>query len=168
MEITDAKMSNTSIENEGIAECGCPYQALSEGDPGALFTGLNSEEAYFPMVSRDYNQAFFGVPPKAVRPAPPKSAPNPVPQGTLFTVSPAPEPKSEISADKSLLSPPAAQSRTSGNVRCSENEVDDLKETQNDISRILNNEHADGEDSSSSLVVSKETPQYIATCVRWY
>jgi hypothetical protein len=155
-------MSNTSIENEGIAECGCPYQTLSEGDPGALFTGLNSEEAYFPMVSRDYNQAFFGVPPKAVRPAP-----NPVPQGTLFTISPAPESKSRIASDKSLT-PPASQSRTSGNVRCSENEVDDMKDTQNDISRILNNEYADGEDSSLSMAVSKETPHYITRCVRCY
>jgi len=58
-------MSNPNLENEGVAECGCPYQTLSEGDPGAVFTGLNSEELYFPMVSRDYNQAFFGVPPKA-------------------------------------------------------------------------------------------------------
>lgn len=161
-------MSDSTIENEGVAECGCPYQTLSEGDPGAVFTGLNSEEAYFPMVSRDYNQAFFGVPPKAVRPAAPKSAPNPVPQGTLFTVPPAPESQSDIAAEVNLASPPASQSTTSDNVHCSEDEIDHVKDTQNDISRILNNECADEEDSSSSMVVSKETPQYIARCVRCY
>jgi hypothetical protein len=161
-------MSNTSIENEGIAECGCPYQTLSEGDPGALFTGLNSEEAYFPMVSRDYNQAFFGVPPKAVRPAAPKSAPNTVPQGTLSTVPPAPESKSDIAAEVNLSSPPASQSTTSGNVHCSENEIDYVKDTQNDMSRILDNEWDYGEDSSSSMVVSREMPRYIARCVRCY
>ena len=113
-EITDATMSNPAIENEGVAECGCPYQTLSEGDPGAVFTGLNSEEAYFPMISRDYNQAFFGVPPKAVHPAAPKSAPNTVPQDPLSTVPPAPESKSDIAAEVNLSSPPASQSTTSG------------------------------------------------------
>ena len=161
-------MSDPTIENEGVAECGCPYQTLSGGDPGAIFKGLNSEEAYFPMVSRDYNQAFFGVPPKAVRPAAPKSAPNPVPQGTLSTVSPSPDSKNDIAADKDLLSPPASQSTTSGNAHRSENEVDDVKDTQNDISRVLNNEYADGEDSPAPMAVSKQTPQYIARCVHCY
>jgi hypothetical protein len=147
-------MSNPTLESEGVAECGCPYQTPSEGDPGAVFTGLNSEELYFPMVSRDYNQAFFGVPPKVVCPVAPKSAPNPVLRGALFTVI--------------LSSPPASQSTTSGNVNCSENEMDYVKDTPNDTSHTLNNEFADGENSSSSMVVSKETPQYIATCVRCY
>jgi hypothetical protein len=164
----DAKMSNPTLESEGVAECGCPYQTLSEGDPGAVFTGLNSEEAYFPMVSRDYNQAFFGVPPKAVRPAAAKSAPNPVPQGTLFTAPPAPDSQSDIAAEVDLASPPASQSTTLGNGYCAEDEFDHVKDTRNDISRILNNEPADGEDSSSSILVSKGASQYITRFVRCY
>ncbi len=153
-------MSDPTIENEGVAECGCPYQTLSEGDSGAVFAGLNSEEECFPMVSRDYNQAFFGVPLRAVRQAAPKSAPNPVPQGNLFTVPPAPESQSDIAAEVNLASPPASQSTTSGNVHCSEDEIDHVKDTQDDISRILNNECADGEESSSSMVVIKRHLNY--------
>ena len=67
-----------------------------------------------------------------------------------------------------LSSPPASQSTTSGNVNCSENEMDYVKDTPNDTSHILNNEFADGEDSSSSIAVSKETPHYITRGVRCY
>jgi hypothetical protein len=67
-----------SKEDKGIAECSCSYQIVSQGDSGILFQELDPEEAYFPMVARDYDQAFFGFPPEAIRPAAPQSAAQPV------------------------------------------------------------------------------------------
>jgi hypothetical protein len=83
--------------DKGIAECGCSYQIVSQGDSGILFQGLEPEEAYFPMVARDYDQAFFGFPPEAIRPAAPQSAAQPV------SVS------KNVSAEISMPAPAASQ-----------------------------------------------------------
>lgn len=60
--------SVSSEEDQGVAECGCMYDVVSHDDSGVTFQGLDPEEEYFPMVSRNSNLAFFGVPPQAIRP----------------------------------------------------------------------------------------------------
>jgi hypothetical protein len=83
--------------DKGITECGCSYQIVSQGDSGVLFQELDPEEAYFPMVARDYDQAFFGFPPKAIRPAALQPAAQPV------SVS------KNVSAENSMPAPAASQ-----------------------------------------------------------
>ena len=51
-----------------LSECGCPEQLVSLKESRAVFSGLNHEEEYFPMVSRTDIQAFFALPPKPLRP----------------------------------------------------------------------------------------------------
>ena len=51
-----------------IAPCGCPEQVVPQKDFRALFQELKLDEEYFPMVSRKESRAFFGLPPKQVRP----------------------------------------------------------------------------------------------------
>ncbi|KAN0098386.1 hypothetical protein V8E51_014049 [Hyaloscypha variabilis] len=63
-----------------VAECGCQFQFVSQGASGAAFKGLDPEEKYFPMVARDYDQAFFGVPPEAIQPAAPMAPATPAPE----------------------------------------------------------------------------------------
>ncbi|PVH72999.1 hypothetical protein DL98DRAFT_576490 [Cadophora sp. DSE1049] len=59
--------SNTP-DNDGYSICGCPEKVVSQKDFSVTFCGLNSHEAYFPMVSRDDVQAFFGLAPKSLKP----------------------------------------------------------------------------------------------------
>ncbi|KAI9773653.1 MAG: hypothetical protein M1840_006927 [Geoglossum simile] len=51
-----------------VSTCGCPEQVVSQMAWNATFTGLSHEEEYFPMISRNEPQAFFGMAPVAVRP----------------------------------------------------------------------------------------------------
>jgi hypothetical protein len=55
----------------GLSECGCPEQVVMLKDSTAVFQGLSHEEEYFPMVARTDSQAFFALPPKALRPSAP-------------------------------------------------------------------------------------------------
>jgi hypothetical protein len=64
-------MEDSFTEYESTAECGCPSKMASPQDSGVVFQGLDPEEQYFPMVARNYDQAFFGVPPEAIRPSAP-------------------------------------------------------------------------------------------------
>jgi hypothetical protein len=50
------------------ANCGCPQQILSQKDSRATFRNLDSHEEYFPMMASINPQAFFGLPPKSLRP----------------------------------------------------------------------------------------------------
>ena len=54
-----------------IAECGCPRRIVSRKDSSVTFHHLDHKEEYFPMVARTDARAFFGLPPKALRPRPP-------------------------------------------------------------------------------------------------
>jgi hypothetical protein len=49
-------------------KCNCPEKIVSQKDFKALFKELDPQEEYFPMVSRTDANAFFGLPPKSVRP----------------------------------------------------------------------------------------------------
>jgi hypothetical protein len=49
-------------------ECGCPLQIVSQELDSIVFAGLDVEEKYFPMIARNYHQAFFGVPPESLQP----------------------------------------------------------------------------------------------------
>jgi hypothetical protein len=92
--------ADLSKEDKGIAECGCSYQIVSQGDSGILFQGLDPEEAYFPMVARDYDEAFFGFPPEAIRPAAPQSAAQPVSVSkNVSAENPMPAPAASQRAD---------------------------------------------------------------------
>ena len=92
--------ADLSKEGKGIAECGCSYQIVSQGDSGILFQGLDPEEAYFPMVARDYDEAFFGFPPEAIRPAAPQSAAQPVSvSNNVSAENPMPAPAASQRAD---------------------------------------------------------------------
>jgi hypothetical protein len=50
------------------AECGCPVHIVSQEFDGTVFERLDVDEKYFPMVARNYDQAFFGVPPESLSP----------------------------------------------------------------------------------------------------
>ena len=50
------------------ANCGCPQQILSQKDSRATFRNLDSHEEYFPTMASLNPQAFFGLPPKSLRP----------------------------------------------------------------------------------------------------
>ncbi|KAF8853690.1 hypothetical protein BDZ45DRAFT_806466 [Acephala macrosclerotiorum] len=69
-DLTVSNASSSDPEGEvGTAVCGCPYKVTSQKDGGCVFQKLDIAERYFPMVARDYNRAFFGVPPLSVQPA---------------------------------------------------------------------------------------------------
>ncbi|KAJ5046834.1 uncharacterized protein L3040_004059 [Drepanopeziza brunnea f. sp. 'multigermtubi'] len=55
-------------DRRGVALCGCPFAIVSQKGNGVVFPGLDSNEEYFPMVSRYIDQAFYGVPPVAILP----------------------------------------------------------------------------------------------------
>jgi hypothetical protein len=91
-------MDRPLTENEDVTDCNCPYQIVSQGDAGVVFQELDPQEEYFPMVARDYDQAFFGVPPKAIRPA----APQPdFDSGSVTADNVIPNPAASQSADTS-------------------------------------------------------------------
>jgi hypothetical protein len=48
--------------------CNCPEKIVSQKGFKAVFKGLDPQEEYFPMVSRTDAKAFFGLPPKSLRP----------------------------------------------------------------------------------------------------
>ena len=124
-----------SKEDKSIAECGCSYQIVSQGDSGILFQGLDPEEAYFPMVARDYEQAFFGFPPEAIRPAAPQSAAQPV------SVS------KNVSAENSMPAPAASHRSDAAS--------DHADGATNDIARASNfGDEKQGEESSLMVVSS--------------
>ncbi|KAH7377556.1 hypothetical protein BKA64DRAFT_254172 [Cadophora sp. MPI-SDFR-AT-0126] len=54
--------------NDDYCICGCPTKVVSRKDSRVTFCGLNLDEAYFPMVSRNEFQAFFGLAPKSLKP----------------------------------------------------------------------------------------------------
>jgi hypothetical protein len=78
----DASTSETSHTAQNgqstVDKCGCPKQFVSQKAFKATFTGLSHQEEYFPMISRNEPQAFFGLASALVRPtalvtAPPTS-----------------------------------------------------------------------------------------------
>ena len=56
-----------------VAECSCPQRVVSRKASSVTFHQLDHREEYFPMVARTDARAFFGLPPKALRPSPPTS-----------------------------------------------------------------------------------------------
>jgi hypothetical protein len=54
-------------------KCGCPEQVVPQKDSRAVFQNLSDTETYFPLVSRTDDQAFYGVPPCALRPKAPEA-----------------------------------------------------------------------------------------------
>lgn len=54
--------------HHGVSECGCPFAIIPQKNGGVVFDELDSNEEYFPVVSRYHDQAFLGVPPKSIRP----------------------------------------------------------------------------------------------------
>ena len=49
-------------------KCGCPEKVVSQKDFSVTFGSLDFDEVYFPMVSRNDDQAIFGLPPKGLKP----------------------------------------------------------------------------------------------------
>jgi hypothetical protein len=126
-----------SKEDKGITECGCSYQIVSRGDSGILFQGLDPEEAYFPMVARDYDEAFFGIPPEAIRPTVPQSVAQPV------SVS------KNVSAENSMPAPAAFQRADAAS--------DDADGATNDTPPKSNfGDEKEGEESPLMVVSSKK------------
>ncbi|KAG4441520.1 hypothetical protein IFR05_002977 [Cadophora sp. M221] len=66
-EIKQLTRSNIS-RNQDSSSCGCPERVVSQKNFSATFIELETEEEYFPMVSRDDSQAFFGLAPKGIKP----------------------------------------------------------------------------------------------------
>ncbi|KAK2627369.1 hypothetical protein QTJ16_003335 [Diplocarpon rosae] len=104
-------------DEHGTSDCGCLYKIVSLGRESVVFDRLDSGEEYFPMVSLDRDQAFFGVPPKPVRP-PSQNSKNIGPSGKdyehvksvtnsdneaeksqEYSLEAAPTPKEELQAD---------------------------------------------------------------------
>ena len=56
-------------DHDGDAKCGCPFAVTSQRSGELIFEGLDCAEAYFPMISRNDDTAFFGAPPKSIQPA---------------------------------------------------------------------------------------------------
>ncbi|PMD41316.1 hypothetical protein L207DRAFT_323111 [Hyaloscypha variabilis F] len=55
---------------------GCPHMVVPQKDLKATFVGLDHQQEYFPMISREDPQAFFGLAPKSLQPrAPPPPTP---------------------------------------------------------------------------------------------
>lgn len=48
--------------------CECPYQEVALNVESVIFTGLDPEEQYFPLVSRLLDGAVFGLAPDPVGP----------------------------------------------------------------------------------------------------
>jgi hypothetical protein len=123
-----SSMDGSCADTEGIAECGCPYQISSQQDSEVIFKELDAEEKYFPMVARDYDQAFFGVPPEASHPAAPDSN----------AASPA-------SSDS------GAHAESAGNT---ENETENSSEAEDDVPSARNSDNKRAEKSSGPISVS--------------
>jgi hypothetical protein len=68
----DAEDATQVKDTIGFAKCGCPEQIVSQKDCNAIFSNLSHDEMYFPMVARTEPEAFFGIPPKEVRPKAPE------------------------------------------------------------------------------------------------
>ena len=64
------------MHDDGSTGCNCPTRIVSQKEFKATFTRLNHEEDYFPMVSRTDPQAFYGLPPKGLRPKAPHVTPS--------------------------------------------------------------------------------------------
>ncbi|KAK0130027.1 hypothetical protein ONS96_000565 [Cadophora gregata f. sp. sojae] len=61
-------VGSNSSTNDTCSPCGCPEKVVSQKDFGATFSRLNLDEAYFPMIARNDFQAFFGLPPRSLKP----------------------------------------------------------------------------------------------------
>jgi len=133
----DANMDLPSVDNKGIADCGCLYQIVSPRDSGVVFQELDPQEEYFPMVARDYDQAFFGVPPEAIRPTAPQPADNPESQQLS---QPASSTAKSITAENIIPTPAAFQSAESSSDQYSSagtDNTDDEQEGENSISMVV-------------------------------
>jgi len=56
------------------SECDCPKPILLRRNLKATFRGLDPEQSYFPMVASMSDQAFYSLPPEALRPKQPESS----------------------------------------------------------------------------------------------
>lgn len=62
----DSLRSDSSSRAESYRSCHCPHQIVSRTRTKVVFSGLNQDERYFPMVARAENLTFFGVPPAPI------------------------------------------------------------------------------------------------------
>jgi hypothetical protein len=69
--VLSAKCGNwevIEVDQHTPQRCECPLQVAPLSDCKTVFTGLDREEDYFPMVARTGAKTFFGVPPPPVKP----------------------------------------------------------------------------------------------------
>ena len=66
---TALEMDGSISDAECTAPCGCPQEVGLSDNGGIVFGDLDPNELYFPMVARADAQAFYGLPPTAVRPS---------------------------------------------------------------------------------------------------
>ena len=88
-----SKMDSPGEVRQFVSECGCPEQVVSRKNSNAIFRNLDHLAEYFPMVARTTPQAFFGRPPKAVRPRSPPVRPQiSISGGSTFNLPTRPSP----------------------------------------------------------------------------
>ena len=67
---TEAVTPEKGMENaQKDIGCGCPHSVVSQNESHVVFLGLNNKEKYFSLVARNYDQAFFAVPPGSMKPS---------------------------------------------------------------------------------------------------
>jgi hypothetical protein len=66
-DLSEGEISLSESGSDVNSDCGCPEKVVLQKDSRAIFGNLENED-YFPMIARTSSQAFYGLPPKALRP----------------------------------------------------------------------------------------------------
>jgi hypothetical protein len=66
-DLSEGEISLSGSGSDINFDCGCPERVVLQKDSRVIFGNLEDED-YFPMIARTYSQAFYGLPPKALRP----------------------------------------------------------------------------------------------------
>jgi hypothetical protein len=77
MKLAGVERSTPFVEADRLESlsCGCPSVSVPQRDLKATFAGLDHQEEYFPMISREDPQAFFGQAPESIQPRAPVPTP---------------------------------------------------------------------------------------------